>query len=328
MKKVYKNLSLSLISLFVFIIIAELLTRLLWHPVEEDIELHKGIILKGTKRNFTYEGVEYSTNSYGIRNKELKPDKDTNTVRIMALGDSFVWGEGLHNDELVTIKLEKYLEKKTEEKFEVINTGIGGFNTRDEYNQLIRLFPIYNPDIVIQFFFTNDILDVNGQGEIEDKKVVYHMWLRKHSKFYSLLYYLIKNTINAKVSFPQFLLPQDYFNLDSTKSGWVSFKENTNNIKQYCKSKNASLFFVLIPTLTNLDENYPYKELTEKVTDFVLSQKINFLSYFRLFSKYKPVELWVGEENTHWNGRATSLAAKELGDFILKKEGLNLKYQN
>ena len=46
--------------------------------------------------------------------------------------------------------------------------------------------------------------------------------------------------------------------------------------------------FVLIPTLTNLDSNYPYTEVKQKVTDYIDSLNVPFLSYFNLFSKYKP----------------------------------------
>ncbi|MGD8778936.1 MAG: SGNH/GDSL hydrolase family protein [Ignavibacteria bacterium] len=248
--------------------------------------------------------------------------KDSQTFRIFALGDSFIWGDGLKNKDLITIKIENLLNKKVSDNIniEVVNTGIGGFNTQDEYNQLLRLFPVYTPNLVIQFFFTNDILATSNQNRILDKKVIYHMWLRKNSKFYSFLYYLIKGTINAEITFPKFLLPQDYFDLDDTKSGWVNFKKYTLRIKKFCEKNNLGYCFVLISTLTNLDENYPYIEINKKVTEFITNIDVPFLSYFDLFSKYEPTELWVSQENTHWNGKATTLAAKETTNFLIKKE--------
>jgi hypothetical protein len=320
MKKIFQNLLLSFISLILFILLAEGITRLLWNPVKNETDVRKGLILEGANRSVIYEGIEYKINSYGIRNRELSLEKDSNVTRIMALGDSFVWGDGLLNEDLVTVKLETTLKAKTGKDFEVFNTGIGGFNAQDEYEQLVRLYPIYKPDIVIQFFFTNDILATDGNNFITDWKVIYHMWLRKNSAFYSFLYYLIKSRINAEVSFPQLLLPQDYFNLNDKKPGWVNFKKYTGEIKKFCDSKEMRYYFILIPTLTNLDENYPYTEIKEKVTEFVNTLQVPFLSYFGLFSRYRPVDLWVSQSNTHWNGFATTLAAEELAEFLIKKE--------
>lgn len=321
MKNILKNILLSFLSLIIFIILAEGLTRLFWTPSKNETEVRKGLILEGANRSVNYEGIEYKINSYGIRNRELSIEKDSNVTRIMALGDSFIWGDGLPNEDLITAKLEFALNEKTDKKFEVINTGIGGFNAQDEYNQLVRLYPVYKPDIVIQFFFTNDILATNDNNNVTDRKVIYHMWLRKNSAFYSYLYFLIKSKIIKEVSFPQFLLPQDYYNLDDNKTGWVNFRNYTNEIKKFCENNELKYYFVLIPTLTNLDENYPYTEINEKVTEFVNTLQVPFLSYFELFSKYKPVDLWVSEANTHWNGFATSLAAEELAEFLVSLGG-------
>lgn len=316
MKRYLQNILIVIGSLLIFVILLEAGARLFWSGGEKIKDVRKGLLLEGTSRKVVYEGIEYQTNSYGIRNREIKPGREENIYRIMSLGDSFIWGDGQKNDELITVKLEDRLNKIIKDSIEVINTGIGGFNARDEYNQLLRLAPVYEPDAVIQFFFTNDMLEMENSGKAADWKVNFNMSLRKNSKFYSWLYYIIKSKINADMSMPQFVLPQDYFNLDDTKPGWVKFKKYTTLIKQYCMDKKLKYYFVMIPTLTNLDENYPYRELTEKVEKFVKDLDVPFLSFFNLFAEYKPEELWVSKENTHWNGKATGLAAEELARFI------------
>jgi len=195
MHKLVKNLLLSFVSIFLFILLAEILTRIFWLPDNRNETIRKGIILEGANRTVVYEGIEYKVNSYGIRNKEVPVEKGNDDLRIMALGDSFIWGDGLQNEELITYKLESFLTKKVNKQLSVINTGISGFNTKDEFNQLTRLYSAYKPDAVIQFFFTNDLLAVNDSNKIVDWRIHAHMWLRKHSKFYSFFYYFIKSTI-------------------------------------------------------------------------------------------------------------------------------------
>ena len=115
-------------------------------------------------------------------------------------------------------------------------------------------------------------------------------------------------------------MPQDYYNLDDTKPGWVDFKKYTLSIIEFCKAQGVGYVFVFIPTLTNLDENYPYIEIKNKVEDYINILNAPFLSYFNLFSNYKPIYLWVSEENTHWNGFATTLAVDTLAEFLISNK--------
>lgn len=323
MKRFLKNITLSFLSLIIFFAFAEILTRLFW---DENISItHKGIIFEGNNRSIELEEITYNTNSFGIRNKEIPNEKPSKTIRILALGDSFIWGDGLPEKELITVKLEKLLTQHFNQNVEIINAGICGFNTKDELQQLQRLHPVYKPDAVMQFFFTNDLLTTDSLNKITSWRTNTITWLNQNVKFYSFLYYLIKSTINAEIATPDFMLPSDYFNLDDTKPGWVDFKKYTLEIKQFCDDKKMNYCFVLIPTLTNLDSNYPYKELNKKVAAYIDSLGAPFLSYFSLFSKHKPTDLWVSKENTHWNGFATSLAANELTNFILSNKFLDNK---
>lgn len=311
--KLLKNFSLSIISILIFFTIAEILTRIFWNVSIE--KQHEGVVLTGENRSYIYKGILYKTNSLCIRNKEIPKGKQENTGRVLAIGDSYTWGDGLSEDKLITTKLEKILTKKSTEKIEVINAGICGFNTEDEYNQLKWLFPVYQPDLIILFFFTNDVLARDSLRIQTDWKTNFNMFMRENSKFYSFLYYL---WLNSEVDVPRLILPSDYFNLDDKKPGWVSFKNYFLKIKDYCETNNAGFIFVLIPTLTNLDEDYPYMELNNKVQEFVKSNNVPFLSYYDLFSVYEPKELWINLENVHWNDKATSLAADKLAKFILK----------
>src|SRR5919198_3108900 len=104
MRQVMANVCLSIGSLLVFLSVSEIGTRLLWHPKTENG--HVGLILQGTDRRVVHEGVEYRTNSLGLRTREIDKGKPQGTRRILALGDSFLWGDGLSEGDLVTTKIE------------------------------------------------------------------------------------------------------------------------------------------------------------------------------------------------------------------------------
>ncbi len=316
LKALIQNFLLMIISIAVFFFIAEGITMLLWDykPQGE----HVGIIIKDGNRRVVHEGVEYVTNSIGLRERELnKRPKAEKTI--LVLGDSFIWGDGLPVESLVTTKLEKKLNE-IGYNVEVVNGGGGGGNAESEYNFLIKLAPIYKPSEVIVFFFTNDIIEDRPLEKGTEKRVAVSWrqnikeFLRSRSHFIAFLYYLYKDRIVEIIGVPKFMLPPDYFNLDDSKPGWKNFKIYALKMRDFCKDNNITFSYVIIPTLTVLNEKYPYKEMHEALKKFFNESGIEFFDLFPVFSPYRPSKLWVNLENSHWNDFATTLAA----DAIIK----------
>ncbi len=310
------NLSLSLISIIVFLILCELVTRLFWDP---EIQNRKSIIIKEKNRTVNYENIEYKTNSYGIREEEISIDKAKNEYRILALGDSFIWGDGLTYDQLVTSKIEKLLNQRDKSKvYQVINTGIGGFNTKNEYDQLVRLTPIYKPDMAILFFFTNDLLETDSLGNTISSIQNIKEYLRAHSKFFAYLYYLYRTKIIYTIGTPSEILPREYFDFSNQNKGWINFKSALLNIKNFCYDNKIDLVFVFIPTLTDLGENYPYEKMFNSVKNEVISKNIPFINLRIPLQKFSPEYLWINLENVHWNDTATTISAKYIVDNLFQ----------
>jgi len=324
-KKWAANVTLVIVSLVIFFGSLEGLTRLLW-----DYEVsppHIGAVVDGRDRVVVYEGVEYRTNAQGFRSRELSKSKPEKTKRILALGDSFTWGDGINTDELITHHIEVMLGGY-EQGIEVINTGKPGINTTEEYARLKKYTPLVQPDMVIVFFFTNDILQIEPKqtenaGKSSSWRQRLKETLRRNSKFMAFLYYQYKSVYAAKFGVPKSLLPQDYFNLDDSKPGWVAFKQAVQDIQKYCDARDIKLLFVTIPTLTSLNENYPYAELRSKVTGYIDERDIPQVDLFNVLAPYEVVDLWVNPENTHWNNKATSVSADAIVQYINQQELLD-----
>ena len=305
----FKNLLLSFTSILIFSSLLEGATRLFWHPkFEKD---HVGAIIQGANRQVIHEGIEYKTNSLGLRmTQELSPQKLANEKRILALGDSFVWGEGLPYEDLVTVKMEALLNRDYGEVL-VINGGQSGFDTNDELERLKLLMPLCQPDIAIVFFYTNDVVGKDDKHSFNLRQNIQES-LRTYSKFLGFLYYLFKD----KFGIPTVFLPSDLFNLDDSKPGWIAFRKAAIEIQRECSQNNVQLLFVLIPTLTNLDANYPYAELRTKTNSFLKGIGIPVYDIFDLFAPYRASDLWISLKNTHWNGKGTALASVGIVDFV------------
>jgi hypothetical protein len=93
-------------------------------------------------------------NSLGFRDIEVAPDA---RPTVLFVGDSFVWGVDAEADERFTDLLRSRLSD-----LNIVNAGVSGYGTDQEYLLLQRLWATIQPAVVVLIFCTdNDRLD-NG----------------------------------------------------------------------------------------------------------------------------------------------------------------------
>jgi hypothetical protein len=95
--------------------------------------------------------VEYSINSYGNRDEEISLDKTPGRYRIVALGDSMVFGQGVGYGSRFTEVIER-----RSDKFQVINMGVWGYGADQSLLQLERDGFKFRPDLVVLFAINDD----------------------------------------------------------------------------------------------------------------------------------------------------------------------------
>lgn len=100
------------------------------------------------------------TNSMGFREDKEYGTKPKDTYRILAIGDSFTMGVAVELDQSFVKLLEKSLSQRPQRRYEVINAGIPGFDTRQELVLITRYGRELNPDLILlNFYVGNDITD-------------------------------------------------------------------------------------------------------------------------------------------------------------------------
>jgi lysophospholipase L1-like esterase len=119
---------------------------------------HEGIVyeLKPNLRG-VFEGQPFTTNSRGLRDSEYPEAKPAGTVRIVALGDSSLFGWGVRVEDTTTEVLERLLNGANGlPRVEVINFATPGYNTAIEADVFALKALGYDPDVVLVNFNTND----------------------------------------------------------------------------------------------------------------------------------------------------------------------------
>jgi hypothetical protein len=95
--------------------------------------------------------IDHAHNSAGWRDVEHDLAKPVGTFRILGLGDSYLWGQGVRRDDIVLSKLGSKLDGISDGlSVETINTGLSATNTV-QHLQLLRVRGLaYSPDLVVR----------------------------------------------------------------------------------------------------------------------------------------------------------------------------------
>ncbi len=81
-----------------------------------------GLTLSG--RTHLAARVDHTHNSVGWRDREHDLEKPNGTVRILGLGDSYLWGQGVHLEDTLLARLEDRLD------LEMVDVRVEAINTR------------------------------------------------------------------------------------------------------------------------------------------------------------------------------------------------------
>jgi hypothetical protein len=98
---------------------------------------------------------EVLINSKGLRDREVPYDRRPGTLRVLALGDSYTFGQGVEARET----WPKILETRLGPGAEVLNAGVSGWGTAQELLWLEDEGFRYRPDVVVLGFYVNDFWD-------------------------------------------------------------------------------------------------------------------------------------------------------------------------
>jgi lysophospholipase L1-like esterase len=99
---------------------------------------------------------EVRTNSLGMRDREVPLEPAAGTWRILVVGDSVAFGEGLPVEKTFPALLEQRLQVETHLPVEVLNGGVEGYNTVSELAFLRDVGVKLHPQTVVVAFNLND----------------------------------------------------------------------------------------------------------------------------------------------------------------------------
>lgn len=206
MKNIIKKLTLFLVTIFIMLILSEIIIRI--SNIVNVFIPTKNLYRNSANKNIGYElvpgftgevnGVNVSINSDGLRDRDYSIDKPDNTFRIWVAGDSLTFGYGVKQNkifpEILETKLNSDPEFSQKHNFEVINGGVSGYNTKQELETFKVKGRKYKPDLCILVLVSNDFrnnieffIDLDGYLSFSRPKNRFHRYLRSIKKNNHLL---------------------------------------------------------------------------------------------------------------------------------------------
>jgi lysophospholipase L1-like esterase len=107
--------------------------------------------------DYVWQTVLHVVDANGMRRKTPFPPRDPNRFRIMVVGDSLTYGEGI--DAFWTYPEQLQRSLATDFRVEVLNLGVRGYDSEDVLNVVRRFLPRLKPDLVVYGVCLNDFLE-------------------------------------------------------------------------------------------------------------------------------------------------------------------------
>jgi lysophospholipase L1-like esterase len=248
-------------------------------------------------------GVTIRTNADGFRDDDY-PVKKGARHRIIFLGDSLTLGWGVEQEQTFEHLLEAQLNEIR--PTEIINLGVGNYNTTQEVHLFIDKGVKYQPDQVVLFYFINDAEPVPQKSRFPGLG---------HSRLVTFYWSRLK-ALHARLS-PGTGFAEYYSALYRDGSeGWARSQAALLELKQLSRTDGFELEVVLLPELHDLVD-YPFRKEHALVMDFLSENGIRALDLAPQFAnEHDPHSLWVSLDDAHPNARAHRLIADYSLDFI------------
>lgn len=141
-------------------------------------------------------GVHVVTNSLGLRGPDVTREPAPGTSRVLVLGDSVAFGFRLEQHETFPVLLEQELEQRDGGSWEVLNSGVEGYNTVNELAFLRSSLVDLQPQAIVLVFNLNDydhgpVMGPLGVLTLDQSQRVGSDSLALRSEFWLLLRWLV-----------------------------------------------------------------------------------------------------------------------------------------
>jgi len=258
-----------------------------------------------------------------VRDRQYQPDPPPDTKRILLIGDSFAYGEGVPLERT----LFRQLERELEGRFQVINAARPGFDTALELHRASRLVPVLNAKRMLVIFIANDILltdeliqrqnFINDLINVRDEHLARHedqSWYRDSLRVVEFFGSAWEMRRIAQQTIRWYLDSYD------PQYNEINLRRLEHHIGQFGQWSDCQVAFVLYPLMEGLRGDYPLQPIHDRVAQMVRKAGLPVLDLAPAFAGKHAKSLWVHPADHHPCGKAHRTAAREIARWLVTEE--------
>jgi lysophospholipase L1-like esterase len=257
-------------------------------------------------------GPAIVSNRLGFREREIPP-KGPDRYRIVVVGDSFTWGQGIEAGERFSNLLEGLLGPG----YEVFNFGRPGNNMPEHLDVLEEALPV-SPDFILLQLYINDfetrqmtrprpypLLPASLDRDLEGSSVLYDLANRRWAGW--------QPTLGVVDSYEQYMARnlRDANAPNSQRAFGMlrEFIERSHRAGVAC----GIVLFPAADAMGPHGSNYPFGYLHERVGSTCADAQIRCLDLLPAFSTIEdPRSMWVSPFDAHPNAMTNRRAAQAI----------------
>lgn len=263
---------------------------------------------------FTHHRV-VRTNSAGFRDAEYPARSDPKTVRILALGDSQTFGNGLDLEESWPKQLEHLLsEADSQHSWQVINAGVSGTSPWQHAIIFERALERYAVDGVILAVYVNDVVPKPDELTMAHARTNTHMKRFVYFVKRSALFTAVLRVYRAQSSKLSERPEGDWERNIITgapdaavERGWVAVDEAVSKIKHRADANGIPVVILALSRRDQVDGSLPATAFNENVSEIAelhgVDEFVDPLSALRHAYKEYGSRLFIP-----WDGHNSAIA--------------------
>jgi len=262
-------------------------------------------------------------NRLGFRGGDTTLQKPDGITRIVVLGDSFTFGDGVTVGEAFPAQLERLLNNASARRYEVLNLGVPGYNTAQEVAYFRERGLSFDPDLVMIAFTLSDAEEGVLGLRVASRTLPIRMkeFIKAHLGLYNFVRLQIFKLIAlrakhdpAVAAWPA-VLPLRRASRGETNAGWEQCRTALAEFAAKCADAHVPCMVVLWPVLEQL-EDYPYRSEHRFLHEQVAAIGLPLVDLLPLFEGRNAERLWAKPTDPHPNAFAHEIAAHGLLRYL------------
>jgi len=268
---------------------------------------------------YQFEFVPFRAGQLRVRDRRREPAPAAGVLRIAAVGDSFVYGEGVPLERTLAAQFAVQLESRLGPRYEVVNAGRPGIETTQEMEVAKLYAHEFGCRRAIVVFIANDVQPSPQLGErhnyltdlinVRDTRVGalrQQAWNAGPSRLANLIFTRDLLTRVTDMTVEWYL---DCYDPAQNADGLARMAEN---FRQLATIDDCRVALVMYPLLEGLEGSWPLAPIHARVGQMARDAGLPVLDLAPAFAGQQTSELWVHETDHHPNGRANAIAVEAI----------------